>query len=114
MCTVLPSLIGLSKEMLSTEAVTTGALQCFCADIAAAISIQYINLPPIRFPYTLVSFGRTISVIIVLLSEDFLGSIYLCFLAKVRATTQPGRSVVEMSTVIVYCLWTITFATLNK
>src|SRR5678809_801406 len=83
MCTVFPSFTGLSKEILSTDAVTTGALQCFCAEIAAAMSIQYINLPPIKLPYTFVSFGRTISVIIVLLSEDFLVSIIL-FLAKVR------------------------------
>src|SRR5262245_20895953 len=113
MCTVLPSLIGLSKEMLSTEAVTTGALQCFCAAIAAAMSIQYINLPPIRFPYTFVSFGRTISVIIVLLSEDFLGSIAL-FFPKVRAGAELRRSLRELIGIIVYCLLTITFATLNK
>jgi hypothetical protein len=79
-------LIGLSKEILSTEAVTTGALQCFWAAIAAAISIQYINLPPIKFPKTFVSFGRTISVIIVRLSEDFLDSIEEIF-AKINGVT---------------------------
>src|SRR5204862_7188510 len=73
--TVFPSLIGLSNEILSTETVTTAELQCFCAAIAAAISIQYIRRPPIKLPNTLVSFGRTISVIIVRLSEDFLDSI---------------------------------------
>ena len=77
--TVFPSLIGLSKEMLSTDAVTTGALQCFCADMAAAISIQYINLPPIRLPNTFVSLGRTISVIMTKLSEDLLDSIFTNF-----------------------------------
>src|SRR5688500_11217282 len=64
-CTVLPSLMGFSKEMLSTEAVTTGALQCLVAEMAAAISIQYINRPPIRLPNTLVSLGSTISVIMI-------------------------------------------------
>src|SRR6476469_8164549 len=72
MCTVLPSFIGFSKEILSTEAVTTGALQWRCAAMAAAISIQYISRPPISLPKTLVSFGKTISVIIVTLSEDVL------------------------------------------
>src|SRR5580698_7028880 len=65
MCTTLPSLIGFSKEMLSTEAVTTGALQCLPAARAAAMSIQYIRRPPIRLPNTLVSFGRTSSVMII-------------------------------------------------
>src|ERR1044071_3656477 len=63
-CTTLPSLMGFSKEILSTEAVTTGAPQCFIAASAEAISIQYINLPPIRFPNVFVSFGNTNSVII--------------------------------------------------
>src|SRR5579862_3114267 len=64
-CTTFPSLIGFSNEILSTDAVTTGALQCRPAANAAAISIQYINLPPIRSPWTFVSFGSTNSVIIV-------------------------------------------------
>src|ERR1700744_848384 len=63
MCTTLPSLIGFSKEILSTEAVTTGALQCLPAARAAAISIQYMRRPPIRLPKTLVSLGNTNSVI---------------------------------------------------
>src|ERR1700754_1717873 len=63
MCTTFPNLIGFSKEMLSTEAVTTGALQCFPAESAAAISIQYMSRPPIRLPNTLVSLGSTSSVI---------------------------------------------------
>src|ERR1700732_3011559 len=61
-CTTFPSLIGLSKEILSTEAVTTGELQCLPAERAAAISIQYIRRPPIRLPWTLVSLGKTNSV----------------------------------------------------
>src|SRR5450756_1366835 len=65
MCTTFPILIGFSKDILSTEAVTTGALQCLPADRAAAISIQYIRRPPIRLPYTLVSLGRTSSVMII-------------------------------------------------
>src|SRR6185369_11809334 len=67
-CTTFPILIGASKEILSTEAVTTGAPQCFMAASAAAISIQYISRPPIRFPKVLVSFGNTNSVIITRLS----------------------------------------------
>src|ERR1700742_1136470 len=63
MCTTLPNLIGFSKEILSTDAVTTGALQCLLAARAEAISIQYMRRPPIRFPNTLVSFGNTNSVI---------------------------------------------------
>src|SRR6218665_1793393 len=74
-CTTFSSLIGFSNEILSTEAVTTGALQCFCADNAAAISIQYINLPPIRLPNTLVSLGSTNSVMIVMLCDAFFASI---------------------------------------
>src|ERR1700761_8285572 len=62
--TTLPSLMGFSKEILSTEAVTTGALQCLPAARAAAMSIQYIRRPPLRLPNTLVSFGRTSSVMI--------------------------------------------------
>jgi hypothetical protein len=50
MCTTFPNLMGDTKEMLSTEAVTQGALQCFQAAIAAATSIQYINRPPMRLP----------------------------------------------------------------
>src|SRR6516164_4767450 len=65
MCTTLPSLIGFSKEILSTEAVTTGALQCLPADSAAAISIQYMRRPPMRLPKTFVSLGRTISVMMI-------------------------------------------------
>src|SRR5579863_7420488 len=63
--TTLPSLMGFSNEILSTEAVTTGALQCFPADSAAAISIQYISRPPIRLPKTFVSLGRTSSVMMI-------------------------------------------------
>src|ERR1700754_5059372 len=63
-CTTLPSLMGFSKEILSTDAVTTGAPQCFIAASAAAISIQYINRPPIRLPKVFVSLGRTSSVMV--------------------------------------------------
>src|SRR5579859_860433 len=65
MCTTFPSLMGFSKEMLSTEAVTTGALQCLPAARAAAISIQYMRRPPMRLPKTLVSFGKTSSVMMI-------------------------------------------------
>src|SRR5688572_33215119 len=66
--------MGASKEILSTEAVTTGAAQCFIAASAAAISIQYINRPPIRFPKVLVSLGNTNSVITTRLSAAFFAS----------------------------------------
>src|SRR4051812_23338105 len=68
---MFPSLIGFLKERLSTEAVMLGALQCLPAAIAAAISIQYINLPPIKLPKTFVSFGKTSSFITVKLSLAF-------------------------------------------
>ncbi len=70
------------NEILSTDAVTTGALECFWAAIAAAISIQYINRPPIKLPKVFVSFGKTISVIIVKLSMAFFPLIFLIW-AKV-------------------------------
>jgi len=54
---------GFSNEILSTEAVTVGEAQCLSAASAAAISIQYISLPPIRLPKTFVSLGNTSSVI---------------------------------------------------
>jgi hypothetical protein len=87
---VLPNLMGFSKEMLSTDAVTTGAWQCLCAAMAAAISIQYISLPPIRFPNTLVSLGSTISVIMVILSDGVLFCIHkIC--AKLRLRKEGKR-----------------------
>src|SRR5665213_1874716 len=79
MCTTFPNLIGFVKDILSTEAVTTGALQCLVPEMAAAISIQYINRQPIRFQNVLVSFGNTISVIITRLSEAFLEIIFKNF-----------------------------------
>src|SRR6185312_2247238 len=69
--TTFPSLMGFVNEILSTEAVTTGALQCLLPASAAAISIQYINLPPIKFSNKLVSFGNTSSVITTKLSDGF-------------------------------------------
>src|SRR5665213_170354 len=83
MCTAFPSFIGLLKEMLSTDAVTTSALQCLEPAIAAAISIQYISRPPMRFPNVLVSLGNTISVIITILSEAFF-EIIIYFFVKIR------------------------------
>jgi hypothetical protein len=68
MVTTLPNLTGFSKEILSAEAVTTGQLQCFIDAIAAAISIQCINLPPIKFPRVLVSFGKMSSLMVVSVS----------------------------------------------
>src|SRR5262245_16608393 len=75
MCTTLPSLTGFSNEILSTDAVTAGALQCLCAVRAAAMSIQYMSRPPIKFPNTFVSLGKTNSVIMVTLSAGVLLSI---------------------------------------
>jgi hypothetical protein len=99
--------MGFSKDMLSTDAVTTGALQCFCADIAAAMSIQYINRPPIKLPKTFVSLGRTISVIMVKLSKDFLASI-LKVCAKVAGTKNflPGNDLSADNSLVAF-----TFAT---
>src|SRR6185295_8265264 len=77
-CTTFPILIGASKEILSTEAVTTGAPQCFIAASAAAISIQYINLPPIKLPNVFVSFGNTSSVIIT--NDSFAVFAFIIFL----------------------------------
>src|SRR5688572_12842828 len=70
-CTTFPSLIGFSKDILSTDAVTTGAPQCFIAASAAAMSIQYMSRPPIRLPNVLVSFGKTSSVITTKDSDGF-------------------------------------------
>src|ERR1700743_1732346 len=70
--------MGFSKEILSTEAVTTGALQCLPAERAAAISIQYMSRPPIRFPNTLVSLGRTNSVM--MMRDSFAVFALLCIL----------------------------------
>src|SRR6185503_17408249 len=96
-CTTLPNLIGASKEILSTEAVTTGAPQCFIAESAAAISIQYINLPPIKFPKVLVSFGKTNSVMITWLSATFFGSIKY-FYKDTRNKVQGRRKAKSEST----------------
>src|SRR5579872_1201340 len=63
--TTSPSFIECLKDTLSTEAVTTMRLQCFCADIAAAMSIQCSRRPPIRLCKVLVSLGNTNSFIMV-------------------------------------------------
>src|SRR5688500_1365223 len=68
--TTFPKRIGCLKEMLSTEAVTTIRLECFCAAIADTISIQCMRRPPIRLFNVLVSLGRTSSV---MLTADSLG-----------------------------------------
>src|ERR1700733_14372013 len=60
-----PSLMGCLKETLSTDAVTTIRLQCFWADMAAAISIQCKRRPPIKLCSVLVSLGNTSSFITV-------------------------------------------------
>ena len=74
--TMLPLGIGLLKLTLFTDAVTDVLLQCLCAVIAAIISIQYNNLPPIRLSKLLVSFGSTISVRMALDSLGVLFCIY--------------------------------------
>lgn len=75
--------MGCLNETLSTDAVTTMRLQCFCAEIAAAMSIQCNNRPPIKLFKVLVSFGNTSSFMIV---NDSLGIFVfvLIFLAKVN------------------------------
>src|SRR5271156_1035866 len=75
----LPSFMGLLNDTLSTEAVTTGQLQCFWEAIAAAMSIQCISLPPIRLPSVLVSFGKTNSDIITKVSFGCFVCIFICF-----------------------------------
>jgi hypothetical protein len=72
--TTLPSLMGFLKDTLSTDAVTTILLVCFCAEIAEAISIQCINRPPIKLFSVLVSLGSTNSVMV---TRDSLGDFFL-------------------------------------
>src|SRR5207244_796816 len=57
-------------EILSTDAVTTMRLQCFCAAMAETMSIQCMSRPPIRLFSVLVSLGSTSSV---MLTTDSLG-----------------------------------------
>ncbi|MNL37563.1 hypothetical protein D3C87_1597160 [compost metagenome] len=86
-----PNLIGCLKETLSTEAVTTIRLQCFCAEIAAAMSIQCNNLPPIKLLRVLVSLGNTSSFMMV--KESFGLLIFvLIAAAKVIKIGQPDTS----------------------
>ncbi len=66
MVITLPMLMGCENEILSTEAVTTTLLLCRCAETAAAMSIQCINLPPKRLLRLLVSLGRINSVMVTL------------------------------------------------
>lgn len=61
--TTLPSLMGVLKLKLSTEAVIPGKLECLPAAMPAAISIQYINRPPIRFPKVLVELLHTATLV---------------------------------------------------
>ena len=68
----------------------TAELTRLRAAIAAQISIQYINLPPIRLPKTLVSLGSTSSFMIVKLSEAFFSSI-----AKQEAFPIPWEQLYE-------------------
>jgi hypothetical protein len=72
---MLPLGIGFSKETLFTEAVTTILPQWRCAEIAAAISIQWRSRPPIKLSKLFVSFGRTISVRVAKLCKGFLEDI---------------------------------------
>jgi len=58
--TISPNLIALLNDTLLTAAVTTTRRQCRCADMAAVMSIQLSNWPPIRLPRVLVSLGRII------------------------------------------------------
>src|SRR5688572_4890336 len=67
----LPSFGLCLKEILSTEAVTTMRLECFCAAIAETISIQCIMRPPIKLCNGLVSLGNTSSVMMVYDSLTF-------------------------------------------
>src|SRR5690606_19630181 len=60
-----PNLMGCLNDTLSTEAVTTMRLQCFWAEIAAAMSIQWSRRPPMRLLSVLVSLGSTNSFMMV-------------------------------------------------
>src|SRR5690606_5713513 len=62
--TTFPKAIGLLKEMVSTDAVTTREFECRWAEMAATTSIQCISLPPIKLFKVLVSLGSTISVMV--------------------------------------------------
>src|SRR4051812_26111461 len=73
MVTMLPSRMGSANDTLSTDAVTTMRFECFCAAMAAAISIKCSSRPPIRLLSVLVSLGSTISVITVVDSRAYLG-----------------------------------------
>ncbi len=74
--------MGDLKLKLSTEAVIQAELQCLAAAKYAAISIQYINLPPIKSPKVLVSLGKTNSFMVVNESFAFLASMFCCLEAK--------------------------------
>jgi len=60
--TVSPKLIGLSKEILLIDAVTTCLKQCLRAATDAIISTHDINIPPNKLLWKLVSLGKTICV----------------------------------------------------
>src|SRR5882762_5803436 len=60
--------------MLSTDAVTTILLQCFCPAMADTTSIQCIKRPPMRLLSVFVSLGSTSSVI---LTYDSWGDFFL-------------------------------------
>src|SRR5882757_7357680 len=93
MVTTSPSLIECLKETLSTDAVTTIRLQCFWADIAAAISIQCSKRPPIRFCKVLVSLGNTSSFIIVCDSLGVLSFMFgFCANIQFRRLNQAVRA----------------------
>src|SRR5687768_1065858 len=84
--TTLPRRMGCLNEMLSTEAVTTMQLECFCADIAETISIQCMSLPPIRLFSVFVSFGNTSSV---MLTKDSRGNFFFFTIDKYLRADQP-------------------------
>ena len=58
---LLPDALKLTPEQ---KAAITALHEAFMAANAAAISIQYINRPPIRLPNILVSLGNTNSVMV--------------------------------------------------
>ena len=60
--TVLPSGIGIPKETLLTDDVTTNCFECLLAEIAAALSILARSSPPNKLFIAFVSPGKTVSV----------------------------------------------------
>jgi hypothetical protein len=78
------------NDTLSTDAVTTILLLCFCAAMAAQMSIQCNKRPPIRLLSVLVSFGNTISFINVNDCEGVFGARFVMMGTKIKKGKLPS------------------------